>query len=202
MPNTGVSFSLWPRGASGAFAVLALHSAKSWRVVTQTKEEIMRKSLIALGLALGAGLYSWSTAPAFAADFYILNVTNENEVSLLDPTTIVSAQAGNKVFHFAEIGEFDLWVDNKVEIDCAGKRLRKLSAVSHLAGGSTVPGLSSPGPWGKLGEGTVGLKIHGVVCQWPNSKPTESSVYVATDFKSAVSRISNRVYQLNHEKKK
>jgi len=76
----------------------------------------MRKRSIGLGLALGAGLYSWSTAAALAADFYILNVTNENNVSLLDPTTIVSAQAGHKVFHFAEIDEFDLWLDNKVEL--------------------------------------------------------------------------------------
>lgn len=162
----------------------------------------MRKSLIALGLALSAGLYSWSAAPAFAADFYILNVTDENNVSLLDPTTIVSAQAGHKVFHFAEIDEFDLWLDNKVELDCAGMRMRKLSSVSHLGGGSTMPGLSSPGPWDKLGKGTVGLKILGIVCQWPNSKPTGSSVYVATDFKSAVSRISHRIFELNHEKKK
>lgn len=156
----------------------------------------MRKILIALGLALG-----WSAVPAFAADFYILNVTNENSVSLLDPATIVSAQAGHKVFHLAEINKFELWVDNKVEIDCDGKRTRKLSAVSHLTGGDTVPGLSSPGPWGALREGTVGLKIHDVVCQWPNSKPTGSSVYVATDFKSAVSRISHRIYELNREKK-
>jgi hypothetical protein len=197
-----MTFSIWPRGANGASAVPTLHSAKSWRVTTPTKEEIMRKSLIALGFALGAGLCSWSAAPAFAADFYILNVTDENNVSLLDPTTIVSAQAGNKVFHFAEIDEFDLWVDNKVEVDCAGERWRKLSAVSHLGGGSTQPGLSSPGPWSKLRKGTVGLKIHDVVCQWPNSKPTGSSVYVATDFKSAVSRISRRVFELNREKKK
>jgi hypothetical protein len=99
---------------------------KSRRVVTQAKEEIMRKSLAALGFTLSAGLYSWSTAPAFAADFYILNVTDENNVLLLDPTTIVSAQAGHKVFHFAEIGEFDLWIDNNVEVDCAGQRSRKL----------------------------------------------------------------------------
>ena len=161
----------------------------------------MRTGLIALGFALGAGLYSRPLAPAFAADFYILNITDGNNVSLLDPTTIVSAQGGHKVFHVAEIDEFDLWVDNKVEVDCAGEQSRKLSAVSHMGGGSTIPGLSSPGPWGKLGKGTVGMKIHDIVCQWPNSKPTGSSVYVATDFKSAVSRISNRIYELNREKK-
>src|SRR5271170_4022152 len=122
----------------------------------QTNEEFMRKSLIALGFALGAGLWSWSIVPALAADFYILNVTDENSVALLDPTTIVSAQAGHKAFHLAEINEFDLWIDNNVEVDCAGNRSRKLSAISHMASGTTVQGLSSPGPWDKLGKGTVG----------------------------------------------
>jgi hypothetical protein len=162
----------------------------------------MLRHLIAVGLSVGAGLCSWSTSPALAADFYILNVTNENNVSLLDPTTIVSAQNGHKTFHFAQIDEFDLWIDNNMEVDCTGQRWRKLSAVSHLGGGSTTQGLSSPGPWDKLGKGTVGLGIHDVVCQWPNKKPEESSLYVATDFNSAVSRISSRIFELNHKKKK
>jgi len=161
----------------------------------RTNEEIIRNSLMALGFTLSAGLWSWSIVPALAADFYILNVTDENNVSLLDPTTIIPAQAGHKAFHLAQIDEFDLWIDNNVEVDCAGKRSRKLSAISHLASGTTIQGLSSPGPWNKLAKGTVGLRIHDVVCQWPNSKPTGSSVYVATDFKSAVSRISRRIYE-------
>jgi hypothetical protein len=192
----------WLLGANVASAAPASRSAQSWPAMMQTKGESMRKSLIGLSFALGAGFYSWSITAAFAADFYILNIADDNNVALLDPTTIVPAQAGHKVFHFAEIGEFDLWIDNNVEMDCPGKRSRKLSAVSHLGGGSTVQGLASPGPWVNLGSGTVGLKIHDVVCQWPDSKPTGNSVYVATDLKSAVSRISGKVYEWNHEKKK
>ena len=101
----------------------------------------MRNSLMALGFTLSAALWSWSIVPALAADFYILNVTDENNVSLLDPTTIIPAQAGHKAFHLAQIDEFDLWIDNNVEVDCAGKRSRKLSAISHLASGTTVQGL-------------------------------------------------------------
>jgi hypothetical protein len=162
----------------------------------------MRKSLIALSLALGTGLCSSLIAPVSAADFYILNVTDENEVSLLDPATIVAGQPGHKIFHLAEISEFDLWRDSKIEIDCPGARMRKLSAVSHLTGGTTVPGLSTPGPWGQLRKGSVGSYVHDVICQWPNSKPTGSAVYPAADFKTAVSRISARVGELNRKKNK
>jgi hypothetical protein len=164
--------------------------------------EIMRKSLIASGLALGTGFYLWSIASVSAADFYILNVTGENEVSLLDPATIIAGQPGHKLFHLAEISEFDLWLDNKVEIDCPGARMRKLSAVSHLAGGTTMPGLSTPGPWDQLRKGSVGLYIHDVICQWPNSKPTGSAVYPAADFGTAVSHISARIGELNRKRNK
>jgi hypothetical protein len=105
-----------------------------------------------------------------------------------------------KTFHLAEIDEMDIWIDNNLEVDCAGKRSRKVAAISHLVS-TTVQGLSSPGPWIKLGKGTVGSYIHDVVCQWPNNKPTGSAVYVAADFKSAVSRISDRIFELNHKKK-
>jgi hypothetical protein len=60
----------------------------------RTKEKIVQKSLIALGLVFSL-LCSWSITRALAADFYILNVTDEHNVSLLDPTTIVSAQNGH-----------------------------------------------------------------------------------------------------------
>ena len=92
----------------------------------------MRKSLVASGLALSAGFCSWLIAPALADDFYILNVTNENRVALLDPTTIVAGQGGHKIFHFAEIDEFDLWLDNKVEVDCTGARWRSPSSRTTL----------------------------------------------------------------------
>ena len=156
--------------------------------------------LIALSLAFSVGLCSWSSVPASAADFYILNVTRDNNVALLDPTTIVATQAGHKTFHLAQIDEYELWLDNTMEVDCTGKQMRKLSSVSHLAGGDTVKGLSSPGPWGKVGKGTVGLDILDAVCQWPNTKPKGNALYEATDLKSAISRISRKISELNNKK--
>ena len=138
--------------------------------------------------------------PARAADFYILNISDDYRVLLLDPTTIVATPDGHRIYHLAEISEFDLWVDDRVESDCAGGRIRKLSALSHLAGGGTVPGLASPADWDAGGAGSAVASVNDVVCQWPDSKPTGNSVYAAPDFETAVTRISGSVTDIKQKK--
>lgn len=162
----------------------------------------MRKRFT-VALALCAGLCLWSTGPALAANFYIL-ATSEDQIYLVDPTTIAAAQSGHKIFHLIDVSEFELWGDNRMEVDCIAARWRKLSSVSYQQA-NALPGLASPGPWDTLKKGSVSLSMHGVVCRWTNNgKPQKGSyvaIWTAPNLMTAVSQVSRRISYLKHEKK-
>ncbi len=168
---------------------------------TPNKGCYMRKFLMAFGLCALV-----SVGPACAADFYVLDVTDDGHAILLDPATITDQPNTIKRFHLADIGVFTLWVDNIMEVDCSTERWRKVSSVSHLAGGTLEDeyGPSSPGyslDWNALGPDSTGAYIHDVVCKWPADKPTGDAVYEAPSFQAVMEQISNRLYERENEKK-
>jgi hypothetical protein len=87
-----------------------------------------------------------------------------------------------------------------MELDCAGKRLRKLSSVSHLAGGGTlnIPGATSP--WGAAQKESIAAKMLATVCPWPEIKPTGNAVLDAPDFPALIDRISTVITKHKEQK--
>jgi hypothetical protein len=111
-----------------------------------------------------------------------------------------------------------------MELDCAGKRLRKLSSVSHLAGGGTIniPGATSPwddargglrGTWrhyklfrepqapgAPRSKESIAAKMLATVCPWPEIKPTGNAVLEAPDFPALIDRISTVITKHKEQK--
>jgi hypothetical protein len=157
----------------------------------------MKKLLVAT--ILGVGLWVGASKAASAADFYYIGSSDNDHITILDPSTISTAPGGNKIFHLAEISEFTLWADTGIEVDCIGNRARMISIVTHMTGGDAMD-LSSMNSdvnvWHAL---VTGLKVDGadlvqtsaLVCKYPGEKPTGDDVLTFPDFQSILERISN-----------
>jgi hypothetical protein len=159
----------------------------------------MKKSGVA-ALMLGTVLCWGMTAAASATDFYFVGSPDMGTIILLDPGTIAPAPDGHKIAHLAYVGSYSLWHDDKMELDCAGKRLRKLSSVSHLAGGGTIDNPEAKSSWGTPQKDSIAASVVTTVCQWPGIKPTGKAVLASPDFPTLIDRIS-AVITKNKEKK-
>lgn len=158
----------------------------------------------AVTLALGALV---APRPATAADFYILYLSTDPDdfsVELMDPASIRTTPDGHKTVREASISPLELWQDNVMEYDCSTKRYQTLSSKAHLAGGddidrSTIPGMV--GVWDTAAPDELAYLAHDTVCGWTGKEMTGDSVYTAPDFESAELSISERLYQMENEKK-
>src|SRR5260370_37488422 len=145
---------------------------------------------ILMGFAVLTGTLSgWTITSASAAEFYFIGSPDKTTIILLDRGTIVAAPNQHKIAHFASVNRYSLWNDDKMELDCAGNRLRKMSTVSHLAGGSTQD-YPKGGTWDAPQKEAVATNMLSVVCKWPQIKPTGNSVFTAPDFQNLIDRVS------------
>ena len=167
----------------------------------------MRKSVISA--LLGVALLPCVIKTASAADFYWAGSSDMDHITILDPATIGAAQNGLKTFHLAEISEFDLWTDTGMEVDCAGNRMRMTSILNHLAGDGDAIDLSSRNAdvnvWHTLQpglqvDGADLVKMHDLVCKYPDEKPTGDDVMNFDSFQVALERISTMISE--HQKGK
>lgn len=156
----------------------------------------MRKTLVVAIVA--AGVCGAGLKTAAAADFYWAGSSDMDHITILDPSTISELPGGHKTFHLAEISQFTLWTDTTIEVDCGGSQVRMTSIINHLAGSDTMD-LSSQNKdvnvWHTLQPGlqVAGadlIKMHDLVCKYPDQKPTGNDVLSFPDFQSALERIS------------
>jgi hypothetical protein len=164
-----------------------------------TMEGSMRKSQAAA--VFGATLCLCWTMSAKASDFYFAGSSDADHIAIIDPSTISAAQNGHKTFHLADISSYTLWIDFTMEVDCGSERWQLVSAISHLAGGSTMD-FTSRNPnvhvWKTLDSGSNDMLNHDLVCQYPDKKPTGDNVLQFADFQSALEAVSNVI--VNHRK--
>jgi hypothetical protein len=156
----------------------------------------MRKIVVAAIFA--AGICGAGIKTASAADFYWAGSSDMEHITILDPSTISALQGGHKTFHLAEITTFNMWNDTGIEVDCSGNQMRMISIVTYLGGGDGIDNSSQNkdvNVWHTLEPGLqVGgadlVKMHDLVCKYPDQKPTGDDVLNFPDFQSALERIS------------
>ena len=85
-----------------------------------------------------------------------------------------------------------LWNDIEFEFDCAGKRFRKLSAVSH-----PMMVRSEAGIW-QNAKNSIEMSMTNVACRWPAKVMKSVS---APDFQTLIKRASGIVEQQEREKR-
>lgn len=139
---------------------------------------------------LGVVIYPGSVA---AADFHVVALLrDEYRCILLDPATIAMGKDGHKTARLADVGFGGVWTDSKVEFDCPGKRLLKLTDIVHLMHGETQDRSSDPiyaGVWEAAKKGGLQMQMLEAVCRWPKGKSKDFTI-VFPDFEAAVDRMS------------
>jgi hypothetical protein len=144
---------------------------------------------IAVAALFGTAL-SWFAMTSSAADFYVLYFSLEEESAyLLDPASVTDTQDKHKVAHFANISANYLWNDDTLEMDCAGKRWKTLSSISHLASGDSIDHAEAVGEWEPLAQGSAESHEFDIICKWPDSK-ARLELYQSPDFQTAKKAIS------------
>ncbi|HEY8085102.1 MAG TPA: hypothetical protein VIE69_05815 [Methylophilaceae bacterium] len=143
-------------------------------------------------LLLGAALM-WFASAAFAADFYVLYFSAEEETALLlDPSSVSETADHHKLAHIANISAFALWNDDAMEADCAGNRWKTVSSISHLGRGESIDhalDATEPPAWEPVTKGTMAWHEFDVMCRWPASKD-KLELYQADDLPTAGKSIS------------
>jgi hypothetical protein len=143
--------------------------------------------------ALLAAVLSCFVGTACAADFYVIYFSLEEESALiLDPTSVVATQDHHMTAHIANISAYSLWNDETMEMDCAGKRWKTLSSISHLASGDSIDHSTETGAvegWEPIDKASVAGHEFDIICNWPDSK-AHLELYQSPDFQTAKKAIS------------
>ena len=145
------------------------------------------------GSAPPATATEFVTAAPATGEFYFIDQTGDGQVVLIDPGTISTAN-GRRTAHVAFVDAMTLWNDVEFEFDCADRRFKKLSVVSH-----PMMVRSEGGEW-QNARNSIELKMTDAVCRWPEK--VTKSIVSAPDFQTLIRRASGIVDQQQREKKR
>ena len=136
-------------------------------------------------------LASLCCGTAQAAEFLLLDIDASPEtatIMMTDSSSIVTGDANNKLATLLSIHEAGEWDERKMQLDCTAQRWRELSGIQHNMNG----GVHAERPddnWADLGDGTRGLRVHDIICAWPDKKPGDDRI-VTGDLQDIINRTS------------
>jgi tetratricopeptide (TPR) repeat protein len=168
----------------------------AYNIITSRLDPIAMVALAAFrngSTAPPATAVEFLPASAAAGEFYFIDQTGDGLVVLIDPGTISTAN-GRRTAHVAFVDAMTLWNDVEFEFDCAGKRFKKLSAVTH-----PMMVRSEGGEW-QNARNSIELQMTNAVCRWPEK--VTKSIVSASDFQTLIRRASGIVDQQQREKKR
>ncbi len=141
----------------------------------------MRKKLL-LGLTLTTGL----TAPAMAEKWH--EVASSDEVIAFADEDSIQANGANKIMEVFQ--GFDMgqgagakiyYTKSRVELDCAGKKVRELRMDDYALDRSMLPPAPLDSNWQEIADGTLGAVYSKMACDGERTNNIFTDPFSAAD---------------------